>query len=145
MAIRDELHIDAPIERVWALTVDVERWPELTPTVRSVERLDDGPFGVGSRARIVQPMQRPAVWTVTRFEPPLAFEWETTVGGVRIVGTHHLAGEAGGCRNVLGIETADTPRGRVLHYLFGGRMRAAIRKENRGFQRAAEADAPAVP
>ncbi len=138
MAIRSEHHIDAPVARVWELTIDVERWPELTSTVRSVERLDDGPFGLGSRARIVQPMQRPAVWTVTRFEPPHAFEWETTVLGARLVGTHHLEAEGEGCRNVLGVEIADTVVGRAVRYLLGSMMRRAIRTENEGFKAAAE-------
>jgi len=34
----------------------------------SVERLDDGPITLGSRARVKQPGQRPAVWTVTELE-----------------------------------------------------------------------------
>lgn len=47
MQITDIIDIDAPIERVWELTVDVEAWPRYTPTMTSVERLDDGEFGHG--------------------------------------------------------------------------------------------------
>ena len=138
MAIRDELLIAAPVERVWALTVDIERWPELTPTITSVERLDDGPLQVGSTARLVQPGQRPATWTVTRLEAPHAFEWSTTVLGVTMTGTHHLAAEGGGCRNVLGLELEGRGSG-LLGRLVGRRIQSAIETENRGFQRAAEA------
>ncbi|HRW38676.1 MAG: SRPBCC family protein [Acidimicrobiales bacterium] len=136
MEIRDERSIDASVDDVWRLTVDVERWPELTPTIRSVERLDDGPFGVGSRARIVQPMQRPAVWTVTRFEPPHAFAWETTTMGVTMVGTHDLVAEGDGCRSVLGLEVRGRGAG-AFRALFGRRIQRAIETENRGFERAA--------
>lgn len=139
MTIRHELLIDAPIDAVWALTVDVERWPELTSTVRRVERLGSEPFGLGSRARVVQPLQRPAVWTVTRFEPPHAFEWATTVLGARMVGTHHLEAVGEGCRNILGVEVADTAAGRAVQLLFGSMVRRAIRIENEGFKAAAEA------
>ncbi|MFN8019414.1 MAG: SRPBCC family protein [Acidimicrobiales bacterium] len=138
MAIRDERSIAAPLERVWALTVDIERWPDLTPTITSVERLDDGPLAVGSRARLVQPGQRPAVWTVTRLEAPHAFEWSTKVLGIEMVGTHHLVAEGDGCRNVLGLELHGFGAG-LLARLVGGKVQQAIETENRGFQQAAEA------
>src|SRR5215213_5897034 len=77
MHLEHRLEIDTPASVVWDLTVDVERWPETTPTMTSVERLDDGPLGVGSQARIKQPAQRPTVWTVTRFEPGRHFAWAT--------------------------------------------------------------------
>ena len=104
MRYQDELLIQAPIERVWALTLDVERWPDATPTITEVARLDDGPFGIGSQARIKQPAQSARVWTVTRLEEPVCFEWETTVGPIRLRGGHHLSAEGDGCRNRLTLD-----------------------------------------
>ena len=136
--IRNELEIAADVDRVWALTVDVERWPELTPTITSVERLDDGPVAVGSRARIKQPAQRAATWTVSRLEPGSRFEWGTRVGPVHMVGGHRLEAVDGGTRNVLTVELSGFGS-RLLERLVGGRMRDAIATENLGFKRAAEA------
>src|SRR5579884_3082507 len=62
------IDIDAPAELVWAEMSDVERWPESTRSISSVRRLDRGPFGLGSRARVKQPRFTPLVWTVTHFE-----------------------------------------------------------------------------
>ena len=57
MTLDDTIHIEAPADVVWAVTEDIERWPEWTPTVTSARRLDGGPFGLGSRFRIKQPAQ----------------------------------------------------------------------------------------
>jgi uncharacterized membrane protein len=137
--ITDELVIDAPVERVWELTLDVEAWPSITPTMTSVERLDHEPLAVGSRARVKQPGQRATVWTVTRLEPPSVYEWGTTVLGVRMIGSHHLeAIDAGHTRNRLAVRLEGRGAG-LLARLVAGRMRQAIRTENAGFKRAAEA------
>ena len=69
---------------------DLERWPEWTASVTSVELLDEPPFDVGSHARIRQPRLPVAVWTVTAFEPEHSFEWQTVVPGVRTVAGHRV-------------------------------------------------------
>jgi uncharacterized membrane protein len=135
--IADELVIDAPVERVWGLTVDLEGWPSVTPTVTSVERLDDGPVAVGSRARLKQPGRRAAVWTVSRFEPNAHFEWGTTVLGMRMVAGHHLEGVDGGTRNRLTLELSGFGSG-PMGKLIGRRITEAIATENRSFRAAAE-------
>jgi hypothetical protein len=140
--IRNEILIEADPSVVWALTVDVERWPELTPTITEVILLDDGPIALGSRARITQPAQRPAIWTVSRFEPGVAFEWWTRVGPVTMTGGHHLAPDAHGCRNVLTLELTGRGAG-LAERLVGRRIGQAIDTENRGFKRAAEGGEPA--
>lgn len=145
MELTSSIDIAASVDRVWDLTVDVERWPALTPTITEVVRLDDGPFGLGSRARIRQPRQRARVWTVTRFEPGRCFEWATRVGTVEMVGGHRLEATAGGCRNVLTLRLEG--RGSAwLGRLARRQLQAAIDTENAGFRRAAEAvSAPAGP
>jgi uncharacterized membrane protein len=137
MTITHELVIQAPVEQVWALTVDVESWPSMTPTMTSVERLDDGPLRVGSTARIKQPHQRPRVWTVTELRPEELFVWETKALGVRMAGSHRLRPVEGGCRNTLGVQLSGGLAALVQAAL-NGQLRKTIATENEGFRRAAE-------
>ena len=143
MDITSELTIDASVERVWDLTLDLESWPEMTPTMTRVERLDRGPVVVGSRARVTQPKQRPTVWTVTRCDPQSCFEWSTKVATVTTTATHRLeATPDGRCRNTLGITFSGFGAG-LARRLLGDAVRGAIQTENEGFRTAAEAHTPA--
>jgi uncharacterized membrane protein len=142
MRIETQLDIRAPIERVWDLTVDVEALPSVTPTMTRVERLDDEPLGVGSRARIKQPRQPAAVWTVTRFDRPHVFEWQTKLLSITITGGHRLETVANGCRNTLSVELAGFGSG-LAGRLLGSTLRRAIETENQGFRAAAETPGPA--
>ena len=138
MDIRHTTTIDAPPATVWALTTDVERWPELMPTVRTVTRLDEGPFGLGSTARIEQPGLRPAVWTVTEFEPGRRFAWSTRLYGAQVLAGHTIEPAAGGgARNTLSL-TLSGWRGRLLGLVLGGRMQGVLVTENASFRAAAE-------
>jgi hypothetical protein len=88
MNLQISTDIRAESKSVWATPVDVERWPEWTRSVDRVERLDDGEFGIGSRARIRQPRIPVAIWKVTEFESGRSFTWVSEAFGIRSVGTH---------------------------------------------------------
>ena len=101
------IDIEAPVDRVWEVLRDVERWPEWTSTVTSVRRLDDGPLAVGSRARIEQPRIPPTEYVVTELEPSRSFTWVATGPGVRTTARHLLeALGTGGTRVTLAVEQA---------------------------------------
>lgn len=137
MQLENSLDIAASAERVWALTLDIENWPSLTPTMQSVTRLDDGPLRIGSRARVEQPRMRPAVWTVTALEPGSRFVWETRVIGARLVGGHLVTSTPAGCRNTLTLDVSGWGAPLVTA-VAGSAMQRAIATENAGFRRAAE-------
>jgi uncharacterized membrane protein len=108
------IDVEAPIERVWAVLCDVERWPEWATTVTSVRRLDDGPLAVGSRARIEQPKIPPTEYVVTDLEPGRSFTWVATGPGVRTTARHVLEPvRTGGTRVTLAVEQAG-PVGAVV-------------------------------
>jgi hypothetical protein len=90
-------------QRAWQVMADVERWPQWTPSVRRVERLDVEPLGVGSRVRIEQPKLRPAVWTVTVWSPEEVFAWVTRSPGVSIHGEHRIEARGDGCVVTLSV------------------------------------------
>jgi hypothetical protein len=82
--------IDAPPGVVISVLTDVERWPEWTPTVTQVDRLDgaSGPLAIGSRLRIVQPKVPPAEWTVTALEPGRGFRFVSRSPGATVEADH---------------------------------------------------------
>jgi hypothetical protein len=119
--IRQFVSIDiaAPAERVAAVMKDTDRWPEWTPTVNWIRRLDSGDFRVGSRAIISQPKFPPAFWKVTRIEP-LGFVWVSVAPGMRVVAHHYVEPGGPNSRATLSLE---------FHGLLGpwfGRMTAGI-------------------
>lgn len=137
MRISHAIHIDAPLEVVWATTVDIERWPEWTPTVRSVKRLDTGPLRRGSAARLAQPMQPPSEWVVTELDAGNVFAWETRRRGLHLTATHELFSERGGTRNVLHVD-ARGPLAALGWPLLRFGIRRALATENRGLKRRCE-------
>ncbi len=136
MDIMHTILVDASVDRVWALTLDVDALPSITPTVTAIERLDDGPVRVGTRARLTQPGLGRRTWTVEVVDAPTHFAWATRLLGTRMVGSHELddAGD-GRCRLTLRV----TLEGPTAWLLGLGRRSIArsLATEAEGFARAA--------
>lgn len=97
--------IAASAERVWDVISDIDRWAEWTPSIRSVKRLKDAPFAVGSRVLVRQPKLPPAVWTISAIEPDRGFSWTSAGPGFRVLAHHRVAPlDGGGSRARLTIE-----------------------------------------
>lgn len=114
--------IQAPPELVWEIFSDVERWPDWTPTIESVERLDAGRIHLGSRTRIRQPKLQTAVWEVTEFKDGEYFEWVSKGPGITTTGGHRVVGTPEGT-----VATATIIQEGPLAWLFG-RMYAGLTK-----------------
>ncbi|WP_040754191.1 SRPBCC family protein [Nocardia transvalensis] len=77
MRYRVTRSIAAPSHQVWKVISDVEHWPEWTPTMSEIRRLEPGELRLGSKAEIRQPNQPRRVWVVTELENGSSFTWET--------------------------------------------------------------------
>jgi uncharacterized membrane protein len=114
--------IQAAPERVWEVFSDVERWPDWTPTVDSVERLDAGRIHLGARTRIRQPKLPVAVWEVTKLEEGEYFEWVSRAPGITTTGGHRVISTPEGT-----VATATIIQEGPLGWLFG-RLYAGLTK-----------------
>ena len=141
MRIEHAIHIDAPPSVVWAVTEDVERWPEWTPTMDDVKRVDAGPFDVGSSARIKQPGLPEAVWSVTDLVRGERFTWTTRVRGIRMRATHELSPHDSGTRSVLRLEMSGLVAALLAPFVHRS-VRRALERENSGLKARCEADPP---
>ena len=138
MQFETTVEIDAAPEDVWAVLVDVQRWPEWTDSMQEVSWLDDATPTVGSRARIKQPSTPALTWTVTELDPGRSFSWETSSIGVRTLGSHALAPIGDGrSRLMLGLHQSGALGG-LIGALTGSRTRRFVRMEAEGLKRAAE-------
>lgn len=96
--------IAAPLEQVWPVLADVERWATWTPTITRVTSLDGGAAREGARYRVEQPRLAPAVYTITSWRAPHAFTWVMRSPGIEGVADHTLTAVPGGCRLELRVE-----------------------------------------
>ena len=110
-------HIAAGTQPVWEVLYDVARWPEWTPTIDSVQRLDHGAFGVGSRAKVRQPKLPQAEWEVTEVVDGRNFTWEARGPGMKTIARHEVVPDGDGSTVTLSIEQAG-PMGAVAAYVW---------------------------
>jgi uncharacterized membrane protein len=135
------VNINAPPQRVLAVLCDVERWPEWSSTVTHVQRLDRGPFAVGSRARVLQPKLRPAVWQVTELDGNRSFTWVTRAPGVRMTAGHCVEAQGGGSRAALSFEISGL-LGPIVSRLYRGLIQQYVATEASGLKRRSETARP---
>ncbi|MBL7496874.1 SRPBCC family protein [Frankia sp. CNm7] len=142
MYYETSVRIAAPAERVWAVLRDVERWPEWTPTMSQVHRIEsapeyvpgaDGPTGELSKGDVVtikQPRLPTASWTVTAWNPGASFAWTSTNGGTRTVADHQIAPDPDGTSVTVTLSIRQTgPLAGLIALLAGGLTRRYVDTE----------------
>jgi uncharacterized membrane protein len=124
MEFEDGVVIAAPIDAVWSVYSDVERWPEWASSVRDVRFVRGSAVEPGARARIEQPRLPKAEWEVTALEPGRAWTWESRAPGIRTVATHTLEAVGPASTHVRMTLTQRGPLGAVM-----GRVYAALTRK----------------
>ncbi len=129
--------IHAAPKRVFAVLCEVERWPEWTATMTSVERLDGGPLAVGSQARVRQPKLRPAVWRVTELEENRSFAWVARAPGTQMKADHVIEAHGDTSRVLLSFHFSGL-LAPLVSRLYGNLVRQYIDTEAQGLKRRSE-------
>ena len=135
---RTSIDIAAPPDRVWSVVRDVERWHEWTASISSIERLDDGPLRMGSRATVRQPKLPKNVFQVTALDEGRGFSWQSKSPGVRGIWHHWIEPTPHGCRVTLGVDFRG-PLAWLVSRLYGTLTQRYIEMEAAGLKRRCEA------
>jgi len=139
MAHESTIEIHAAPEKVWAVLIDVQRWPEWTASMQKVETRDPGVLAVGSKVRIKQPKVPAVTWEVTELEPPRSFTWTATSPGVTTVAEHRITPLGPSTVEVhLGIRRSG-PLARLVSALSANLTRRYVTMEAQGLKRRCEA------
>lgn len=142
-----EVQVAAPVERVFSLSTDVDGYAENVRGIDRVERLTEGPIGVGTRWRETRTMfgksATEEMW-ITVFEPPRLVTVEASSHGAQYLSTFRFLPVEGGTRVSLEFSARPlTLAARVLSKLFGRAMFSSVAKalaaDLEDLKRAAEA------
>lgn len=129
--------INASAERIWAVLIDMERWPEWTASMSSIKRGEDTPFGVGATAHIKQPRLPAADWLVTEAQPDRWFASETKSPGLRMTAGHRITPATSGCTVTLSIDQSGFMSG-FIGRIYGARIRRYLEMEANGLKQRVE-------
>lgn len=134
MRFEASIEVSAPAEHVFAMYADVKRWPEWTAGVTSVERLDEGPLRVGSKARIKQPRLPVVEWEVTEIVQGESFTWVSRAPAVRTTGIHRATPITDSRCRVTATLLQAGPVGQAIGMFTAGLTRRYLQLEVRGIK-----------
>jgi len=129
--------VDADPQRVWEVLVDVESWPEWTPSMTTVKAVSPPPLCLGSRVAIKQPRLAPAEMKVDEYVEGRSFAWSSEVRGLRTAADHRVDPTPTGSRVTLVLKQTG-PLARLVRLGYGRMIRRYIHLESTGLKRRAE-------
>ena len=90
VVVQRSIDVDAPAPAVWAVLVDVERWPEWTASITRIEALDGPELAVGKRFAIKQPRLPRLVWEISELEHGASWTWRQGSPGGLTLAVHEV-------------------------------------------------------
>lgn len=133
MVLEDTIEINAPAERVWQVTTDVEVWPKWAPAMERIRREDSGDFKLGSSALIKQKQMPETRWTVTEIHQGHHFSWATRIMGMDMIATHVITPGERAVTSLLRIEMDGLPI-KLLGFIIKPLVMNALKDENKGLK-----------
>ncbi|MEO8541821.1 MAG: SRPBCC family protein [bacterium] len=131
------VEIDATPARVWSIMSDVEKWPEWTSSIESVQL--PVPLALGAAAVVKAKGTSKATWRVTEWNPGRNFTWATSLRGAKTVGEHVIEGNGEGkSRVILAIEVKGFMAG-LFRPLISKVITTNLDLESAGLKRRSEA------
>lgn len=138
VVVQRSIDIDAPAAAVWAVLLDVERWPEWTASMSSLRRSRTGTLALGEQVVVDQPRLPTRTWTVTDVDDGRSFTWESGSPGVCAVADHVLTPRvAGGCTATLRV-TQRGPAARLVGAVLRRLTHRYLRMEAEGLKARSE-------
>jgi uncharacterized protein YndB with AHSA1/START domain len=138
MHFETTVEIAAPAERVWEVLTDVDHWPDMSPSITRVDRIQGASLEPGARVRIKQPRMAAMTWQVTDLQPGRSFAWQAANPGILTIGTHDVRETPTGTAVTLGIEHSG-PLAPIVGRLTLGRTRRYVGMEAAGLKQRSEA------
>jgi carbon monoxide dehydrogenase subunit G len=125
-------HINAPVEKVFAVASDVEHAPEVISAITKMEVLTDGPVGVGTRFRETRVMfgkEAMEEMEFSVFDPPRSYTLVADSHGCHYVSTFRFTPEGAGTRVDFEFTgDAHSFGAKVMSAVMGPLMKGTMRK-----------------
>lgn len=99
MAFKESVHIDAPVETVFAITSDFEHAPKIMDNVVKTEKLTEGPLQAGTQVketRNVRGNEIVTVLNVSEFIPNQKYTVTSESAGMTVVYEYDFRAQDGG-------------------------------------------------
>lgn len=109
MRFESSIDINAPAERIWALTDKLEEWPQWMPSIKKIERVSKGPLTVGSQVSVtvkVNGLTVRLLMMVTEFVPERRVVLEGNVLGTKLKRFYALEPANGRTKATVGGEVS---------------------------------------